>query len=123
MNPDIQVTLEAERLVRALQDLGGIMKKDPDVKAGLKEASRYLVNKGRERLKSHTADTKAVSKSMTFALYRNKRGSLVGFKIPDHAYDPRSKWECMRAAVFNSGTKLRKTRKGYNRGLVKGNKF
>jgi len=123
MQPEIQVTTNAIELTKAFEALGGYVKRSPEIKAAFKEASKYLISKGRSRLKSRMKNSASISRSMTYQLFRNKKGSLVGFKIPASAALPEDKWLCMRAAVFNTGTKIRRTKKGYNRGVIKGNKF
>lgn len=124
MQPDIQLTLEAQQLLTALGNIGGMIKKDPDIKQGLQAASKYLIAQGRQRLSSRMSNTGDFSKKFTYTLWRSKRGSLVGFKVPSFA-PPKSReqWECMRPWVFDKGTKIRKTDKGYNRGVFKGSNF
>lgn len=91
MGPDIQLILEAERLTKALQNLGSMIKKNPDIKEGLQSASKYLINQGKQRLRARISNNGGLDKTMTYTLWASKRGSLIGFRTPEHAIDQRTK--------------------------------
>lgn len=91
MQPDIQVTSNAIELANALQAIGGRIYRSPEMKTAFQKASRFLITQGRSRLKSRMKNSSSISRTMVYQLFRNKRGTLVGFKIPPSAATPEEK--------------------------------
>jgi hypothetical protein len=81
MQPDVQMIVRAEELAKALEYLSGVgAGKNPEVKTAMKDAARFLINQGRQRLSSRHKDTGGLEKRMIYEIFRNKKGVKVGFE-------------------------------------------
>lgn len=94
---------------------------DKEVRKGLKQGGRHLIKKGRQRLKSRMKSgpkgvTGNLLRSFRAKVKRNNAGVITGFKGGKGGGN--HSW-----LVDKGTTKKRTTRKGYNRGRVKGNKY
>lgn len=100
-------------LVSQLEDF----EKDKAIKSGLRKAVNVFKVKGRSNLRSrilrHGKQTNHLMNSFTNRVKRNKLGALSGFDRPggNHSH------------LADSGTKVRSTKKGLNRGIMPGNHF
>ena len=100
-------------LVDNLEDF----EKDKAIKSGLRSAVNVFRIKGRSNLRArilrHGKQTNHLMNSFTNRVKRNKLGALAGFDRPggNHAH------------LVDSGTKVRTTKGGANRGVMPANKF
>lgn len=114
---DIQIELiNLETVKDAIQELGDSVTQHKVVDAALKIGARYLMNKGRLKLRQRMKNRKGVSgnllKSFSYRIKKRKFGALVGFKqTGKHAH------------LVSQGTRKRYTRKSQYRGFVVGNAF
>jgi len=123
MQPDVQMIVRAEELAKALEYLSGVgAGKNPEVKTAMKDAARFLINQGRQRLSSRHKDTGGLEKRMIYEIFRNKKGVKVGF---ENNTAGAGAWYGMKPWIYDLGSYkgVRHTRKGYNRGVVRGSKF
>ena len=80
------------------------------IKSGLRQATKFLVNKGKANIKVKKSGN--LYNSMTNKVKRRKLGALAGFNaLGRHAH------------LIDSGTTKRYTSKGFYRGQVTGNNF
>lgn len=108
---DIKARLDASALLDTL-DAMGVSPKDPRVKSAIVSAARDIMNAGKSRLTSRVPNSSGLSREMKVTPFRNGRGALIGFGVPDHGTDPATKWKAMRPWVWDRGTVDRKSRKG-----------
>jgi hypothetical protein len=100
-------------LVDNLEDF----EKDKAIKSGLRSAVNVFRVKGRANLRSrllyHGKQTNHLMNSFTNRVKRNKLGALAGFDRPggNHSH------------LVDSGTKVRRTKSGANRGIMPANRF
>lgn len=100
-------------LVNHLEDF----EKDKAIRSGLKDAVNAFKVKGRANLRSrllrHGKQTNHLMNSFTNRVKRNKLGALSGFDRPggNHSH------------LVDMGTKVRRTKKGENRGIMQANHF
>lgn len=100
-------------LVNNLEDI----EKDKAIRSGLRSAVNVFRVKGRSNLRSrnlgHGKQTNHLMNSFTTRVKRNRLGALSGFDRPggNHAH------------LVDSGTKIRKTKSGANRGIMPANRF
>lgn len=100
-------------LVNHLEDF----EKDKAIRSGLKDAVNVFKVKGRANLRSrllrHGKQTNHLMNSFTNRVKRNKLGALSGFDRPggNHSH------------LVDMGTKVRRTKKGENRGIMPANHF
>lgn len=91
--------------------------KDKAIRSGLRSAVNVFRVKGRANLRSrilrHGKQTNHLMNSFTNRVKRNKLGVLSGFARPggNHAH------------LVDSGTKVRRTKGGANRGIMPANRF
>lgn len=91
--------------------------KDKAIRSGLRSAVNVFRVKGRANLRSrllrHGKQTNHLMHSFTTRVKRNKLGALSGFDRPggNHAH------------LVDSGTKVRRTKSGANRGIMPANRF
>lgn len=112
--PDIQ---------EKLKELSKTTETRKEVKEGLKEAGKFLIKKGKERLKARLImprkeRTGNLLKSFKHRIKKKNAGVLVGFKK-----GKAGKVSGNHSWLVSEGTSPRKTSKGYNRGWVRPNKF
>lgn len=118
-NKDLDIEIELlnlETVKDAIQELGDSVTQHKVVDAALKIGARYLMNKGRlklrQRMKSRKGVTGNLLKSFSYRIKKRKFGALVGFKqTGKHAH------------LVSQGTRKRYTKKGQYRGFVVGNHF
>lgn len=118
-NKDLDIEIELlnlETAKDAIQELGDSVTQHKVVDAALKIGARYLMNKGRLKLRQRMKSRKGVSgnllKSFSYRIKKRKFGALIGFKeTGKHAH------------LVSQGTRKRFTRKGQYRGFVVGNAF
>lgn len=86
-----------------------------EITEGEKAAARYLITKGRERLKTRLKKSHSnnLMRSFTYRMRKKNAGVLVGFKRPEGS----------AAHLVDKGTKDRITARGANRGSITGNNF
>lgn len=100
-------------LVSELEDF----EKDKAIRSGLRNAVNVFKIKGRSNLRSrilrHGKQTNHLMNSFTNRVKRNKLGALSGFDRPggNHSH------------LVDMGTKVRKTKRGANRGVMPANHF
>lgn len=100
-------------LINELEDF----EKDKAIKSGLRSAVNVFRVKGRANLRArllrHGKQTNHLMNSFTNRVKRNKLGALSGFDRPggNHSH------------LVNSGTKVRRTKSGANRGVMPANHF
>lgn len=100
-------------LVSELEDF----EKDKAIRSGLRNAVNVFRVKGRANLRSrilrHGKQTNHLMNSFTNRVKRNKLGALSGFDRPggNHSH------------LVDMGTKVRKTKRGANRGIMPTNHF
>ena len=116
-NKDLDIELiNLETVKDAIQELGDSVSQHKVVDAALKIGARYLMNKGRLKLRQRMKSRKGVSgnllKSFSYRIKKRKFGALVGFKEKGR-----------HAHLVSQGTRKRFTRKGQYRGFVIGNAF
>lgn len=114
-----------EEVEKAVSELGEFDKQQQAVNKGFRDAGRYLIRKGRlrlrQRMKSGTAGvTGNLLRSFSFRIKKRsqKLGVIVGFK--------RNQKEGKlgyHAHLVSEGTRERKTKKGFNRGRTTPNLF
>lgn len=91
--------------------------KDKAIRSGLRSAVNVFRVKGRANLRSrllrHGKQTNHLMNSFTNRVKRNKFGALAGFDRPggNHSH------------LVDSGTKVRRTKSGANRGIMPANRF
>lgn len=113
----MQVKLIDREAVLYLVDQLETFEKDKAIKSGLRSAVNVFRVKGRSNLRSrllrHGKQTNHLMKSFTARVKRNKLGALSGFDRPggNHSH------------LVDAGTKMRYTKNGRKRGIMKGNKF
>jgi hypothetical protein len=110
--PDVQ---------EALVELSKTRETRKEVKDGLKEAGKFLIKRGKERLKARLImprkdRTGNLLKSFKHRIKKKNAGVLVGFRN-------KGKNSGNHSWLVSEGTKPRKTSKGYNRGSVRPNNF
>jgi len=118
-NKDLDIEIELlnlETVKDAIQELGDSVTQHKTVDAALKIGARYLMNKGRLKLRQRMKSRKGASgnllKSFSYRIKKRKFGALVGFKqTGKHAH------------LVSQGTRKRYTRKSQYRGFVVGNAF
>lgn len=118
-NKDLDIEIELinlETVKDAIQELGDSVTQHKTVDAALKIGARYLMNRGRLKLRQRMKNRKGVSgnllKSFSYRIKKRKFGALVGFKqTGKHAH------------LVSQGTRKRYTRKSQYRGFVVGNAF
>lgn len=118
-NKDLDIEIELlnlETVKDAIQELGDSISQHKVVDAALKKGARYLMAKGRLKLRQRMKSRKGVSgnllKSFSYRIKKRKFGAIVGFKeTGKHAH------------LVSQGTRKRYTRKGRYRGFVTGNAF
>lgn len=114
---DVQIELiNLESIKDAIKELGDSVTQHKVVDAALKKGARYLMNKGRLKLRQRMKNRKGVTgnllKSFSYRIKKRKFGALVGFKEKGkHAH------------LVSQGTRKRFTKKGLYRGFVTGNHF
>ena len=118
-NKDLDIEIELlnlETVKDAIQELGDSVTQHKTVDAALKIGARYLMNKGRLKLRQRMKSRKGVSgnllRSFSYRIKKRKFGALVGFKEKGR-----------HAHLVSQGTRKRYTRKGQYRGFVTGNRF
>ena len=113
----IQVKLIDREAIIYLVDNLEDFEKDKAIKSGLRSAVNVFRVKGRSNLRTrlmhHGKQTNHLMNSFTTRVKRNRLGALSGFDRPggNHAH------------LVDSGTKLRRTKSGANRGVMPANKF
>lgn len=113
----MQVKLIDREAVLYLVDQLETFEKDKAIKSGLRSAVNVFRVKGRSNLRSrllrHGKQTNHLMNSFTARVKRNKLGALSGFDRPggNHSH------------LVDAGTKMRYTKNGRKRGIMKGNKF
>lgn len=118
---DFRVSVEnLSEVQQELKELSKFSESRKEVRKGLKEAGRYLIKKGKERLKSRMKmkrkdRTGNLLKSFKHRIKKKNAGVLVGFKAGKKGGN--------QAWYISAGTKPRKTGKGYSRGRVLPNNF
>lgn len=104
-------------LISGLKDF----EKDKVVKEGLRTAGKLFVNAGKTnligRMKNKKGVTGNLKRSMKTKVKRRKLGALAGFSLIGFSLIGR------HSHLIDLGTKERKTKKGYDRGQITGNKF
>ena len=108
---DIKARLDASALLDTL-DAMGVAPKNPRVKSAVKAAARDIMNAGKSRLSSRVPNSSGLAREMKVVPFRNGRGALIGFGVPDHGTDPATKWKAMRPWVWDRGTADRRNRRG-----------
>lgn len=109
----VSVELDEKRmnaLLTKLYVLGKTPSESPDIKAGIRNASRYLNKRALDEM--HAAllgPSKNLIYSPSYKLRKNNGGSLVGFSIPKGS----------TAHWIDRGTNDRYTRKGAYRGRIR----
>lgn len=118
-NKDLDIELELlnlDTVKDAIQELDDSVTQHKVVDAALKIGARYLMNKGRLKLRQRMKSRKGVSgnllKSFSYRIKKRKFGALIGFKEKGR-----------HAHLVSQGTRKRFTRKGLYRGFVTGNHF
>lgn len=113
---DVNLELDRESINRAIKKLNQLtdIEKDAVVAKGLQEGTKIIAKQTKEnidqRLEEHEGNLIGSVKTLT----RKKRGrGYVGFKRPEGA----------AAHILEFGSAIRKTKKGANRGRVKGYHF
>ena len=120
MQDDIQFDVQGlDDVLTAFNYLNAIIDKS-EVKAGLKDASRMLMEKGKSNLRLRMKSgpngvTGNLMRAFRYKLKRKNSGSLIGFNY--------GKGGGPHAHLVDRGTKDRTTRQGYNRGHIQGNRF
>lgn len=118
---DIKARLDASALLDTL-DAMGVAPKDPRVKSAVTSAARGVMEAGKARLSARVPSSSGLAREMKVIPFRNGRGALIGFGVPDHGTDPATKWKAMRPWVWDRGTVDRKNRKG-STGRIKASWF
>lgn len=125
---DLDIKLELlnlPRVIKVLQEVQHFPEVDKGTTDGLKQGARYLIRKGRLRLRQRMkSGTKGVTgnllRSFKYTVKKRNKGVLAGFKG--------GKGGGNHSWLIDKGTKDRYTKKGYFRGRVHrktgiGNKF
>ena len=108
--------IDQENIQYLVNSLGDF-EKDKAIKSGLRSAVNVFRVKGRANLRSRLLhrgkQTNHLMNSFTNRVKRNRLGALVGFDRPggNHSH------------LVDSGTKVRKTKSGANRGIMPANYF
>ncbi len=130
MNIDPKFNVQVElspQLQQALSLLEGRKKRlsrHPLIRKALNDGARYLMNKGKERLKQgldptvqHTGN---LMHAFTARVKRNREGALAGFTLAGGKQSGHHKGDTevkgWHAWLVDRGTEQRTTREGYNRG-------
>ena len=121
MNDEIQFDVQGlDDVLTAFNYLNHILDKR-EIRAGLKDASKMLMEKGKENLRTRMKSgpsgvTGNLLRAFRFKIKSKNRGSLIGF---DYSREGKGS----HAHLVDRGTSERKTRRGYSRGKIEGNKF
>lgn len=114
MDVDVRL-INYQRVLKAIENLKDF-EKDKVVKKGLSDSTKIFIGAGKSnlssRLKNKGGKTGNLIKSFRTKLKRNKLGALAGFS-----------GKGAHSHLIDSGTDIRTTKKGYNRGKVIGNRF
>ena len=114
---DFSATLDTKDYIKIMNTLTGLSKLEREaiIAKGIQEGLSFIVKEGKSNLASSNVKVRKgnLSKSFTTATKKQRLKGYAGFKRPQGA----------AAHLIDRGTRVRSTKKGANRGQVKGNLF
>lgn len=113
--------IDVDRVITGIEKLGNISK-NRHVRRGLNDAAQVFIRGGKARLRTrllYHGSTGSLLRSFERRLKRAKPGALAGFHRGQRGDDRNG----YHAHLVDKGTVRRKTRRGYNRGIMPANLF